>query len=394
MTDISKDFSLYIHIPFCRHRCAYCDFNTYSGQEYLLNDYVMAVCNELELIGKARKNIPLKSIFFGGGTPSLISPHQYQLIFDSINRNYFILPDAEISLEANPGTVDISYLKNLKNLGFNRISFGVQSANPEELKLLERIHTYQDVIDVYRWSRRAGFDNLNFDLIYGLPEQSLESWKKSLQLIAGLSPEHISAYALTIEHGTPFGKWAAKGLIPAADPDLGADQYELTMNYLSSTGYNQYEISNWAKPGLECQHNLQYWHNHNYLGVGAGAHGYVNGCRYSNVLRIKTYIDRMKNANIDETNFPSSNACVSRHVNNQHIDIQETLMTGLRLTSEGIGVKQFSQRFGINLHEKYGKEIDQLIQKGLLENKTNPEGYRLTKKGRLLGNQVFMQFVD
>ncbi len=360
----------------------------------MINDYVYAVCREIELIGELRTNISVKSIFFGGGTPSLLSVEHYKKIFKSIYSCYYLQPNSEISLEANPGTVDLEYLQELKQIGFNRISYGVQSANPEELKMLERIHTYPDVIDAYRWSRKAGFDNLNFDLIYGLPEQTLSSWKRSLQLITELGPEHISAYALTIEHGTPFGKWASKGLIPTPDADLGADQYELTMDYLTSMGFEQYEISNWAKPGMECRHNLQYWHNHNYFGFGAGAHGYVDGCRYSNVLRIKTYIDRIKKTNPDEIDFPTSSACVTRQLNTEHVDMQETMMTGMRLTDEGVSSIDFFNRFGITLNEKFGKELDLLTKNGLVEHVYSTDGYRLTKNGRLLGNQVFLQFVD
>ncbi len=394
MAEISSDYSIYIHIPFCRHRCAYCDFNTYAGQESLIDEYVLAACHEIDLVGASHQDIPVKSIFFGGGTPSLVNVDQYKNLFNSISRNFNKLSDCEISLEANPGTVSLDYLLELKSIGFNRISYGVQSSNPEELRMLERIHTYSDVINAYRRSRKAGFENLNFDLIYGLPEQSLNSWKKSLQLISELGPEHISAYALTLEHGTPFGKWASRGFIPIPDPDTAADQYEWTMDYLAEKGFGQYEISNWSKKGYECQHNLQYWHNHNYFGIGAGAHGYINGCRYSNVLRIKTYIDRLKNAIPEEVDYPTTPASVSRLVNSVHTDMQETLMTGLRLTDEGVSCESFFKRFNVELHEIFGNEINYLEKKLLIEVRNNPGRIRLTRKGRLLGNQVFMQFVD
>ena len=331
------------------------------------------------------------TIFFGGGTPSLLSVDQFGEIFSNLNNYFDVLPDAEISLEANPGTVSKDYLAGLRSVGFNRISYGVQSANPQELRMLERIHTYTDVVDAFRWSRLAGFDNLNFDLIFGLPEQTLETWQQTVRLVSGLHPEHISAYALTLEHGTPFGKWAEKGILPLPDPDLAASQYEWTMQFLASEGYEQYEISNWSLPGRHCQHNLQYWENLNYLGLGAGAHGFVNGIRYSNVLRINTYIDRVTTNTRDGLVFPLSSAAVNHHKNNPKENMQETMLTGLRLTSAGVSDDVFYERFGTRIMEIFGKEITQLISWSLLE--WVGDRIRLTVRGRLLGNQVFMRFV-
>jgi oxygen-independent coproporphyrinogen-3 oxidase len=286
-------------------------------------------------------------------------------------------------------------------LGFNRISFGVQSANPDELHLLERIHSYSDVIEAVKWSRQAGFDNINLDLIYGLPEQTLKRWENSLNLVLGLHPEHLSLYALTLEHGTPFGRWASSGLLPIPDPDLAADMYELAGDRLSGFGYDQYEISNWSLPGRQCRHNLQYWRNQPYLGLGAGAHGYAGGYRYSNVLRIKTYINRLEEYQNHEMPFPLTPATVNQHKNNLKDDMQETMMTGLRLTNEGISENSFRERFHVRLTDVYGEEIDGLLEQGLLEwDNENNKGkeksdrvIRLTKRGRLLGNQVFMHFV-
>ena len=184
-------------------------------------------------------------------------------------------------------------LQGLRQAGFTRLSFGVQSFHPVELRLLERIHAVFDVLDAVRWARKAGFENLNLDLIYGLPEQTLSRWQESLRRAVDLAPQHLSLYALTIEHGTPFGRWAARGLLPVPDPDLAADMYEAASDYLAVQGYQQYEISNWSKPGFQCQHNLTYWRNQPYLGFGAGAHGCANGLRISNVLRIKTYLEHL-----------------------------------------------------------------------------------------------------
>lgn len=422
---MTAPYSFYLHIPFCRHRCAYCDFNTYAGQEDSIPAYVDALCREIDFSGKhAPKRLALHTVFFGGGTPSLLAPRQFESILHAISRNFDLL-NPEITIEANPGTVSLPGMKDLRTLGINRISFGVQSANPFELRMLERAHSYFDVINAVTWAQKAGFENLNLDLIYGLPLQTLEDWSATLKLILGLAPEHLSLYALTLEHGTPFGRWSARGLMPLPDPDLAADMYEWAGETLEVAGYQQYEISNWAKPGLECQHNLQYWRGLPYLAAGAGAHGYVNGYRYSNALRIKTYIDRLSDNresqiwNRDSTQSPSSNsqfpvlefpltpATVDHHHQTLQDDMGEFMMTGLRLTREGVSVDTFQERFSQEIEAVFGREIDDLIRLGLLEWADPPlpsgEGprevpqsgkrLRLTRWGRLLGNQAFVRFV-
>jgi oxygen-independent coproporphyrinogen-3 oxidase len=399
--------SLYLHIPFCHRRCAYCDFNTYAGQAALLPAYVDALCNEIRAVAtSASERLSVHTIFFGGGTPSLLSAEQFKAILQTIH-NHFVLSDVELSLEANPGTLTFGFLRDLRALGFNRLSLGVQSAHPDELYQLERIHNFFDVIESVKWARQAGFDNLNLDLIFGLPEQSLDRWQATVKLALGLRPEHLSLYALTLEHGTPFGRWSARGLLPSPDPDLAADMYEWAGEFLVAEGYLQYEISNWAKPGCQCRHNLQYWRNQPYLGFGAGAHGCAAGMRYSNVLRIKTYIERLTSP-FSLLTFPISPATV----NHQHItpktEMQETMITGLRLTQEGVSAEGFRARFGVELREVFGKEIDELVSLGLLEKavlsphppfpereggRRGDRSLRLTRRGRLLGNQVFMRFV-
>jgi oxygen-independent coproporphyrinogen III oxidase len=393
--------SLYFHIPFCTHRCAYCDFNTYAGQEDSIPAYVEALQKEIQLVGRSTlKNLQVHTIFFGGGTPSLLTAKQLEFILKSIHSSFTLAPDLEISLEANPGTCSVEFLYDIRVLGFNRISFGVQSANPSELHLLERIHDYGDVVNAVKWSRQAGFKNLNIDLIYGLPEQTMANWQKTVNQVMGLHPEHLSLYALTLEHGTPFGRWAERGLLPIPDPDLAAEMYEWAGERLSQEGFEQYEISNWSKPGKECRHNLQYWRNQTYLGFGSGAHGYGGGIRYSNVLRIKTYIERLMNSAEDDHPFPLSPATVNQHRNSPKEDMQETMMTGLRLTREGISSTAFCQRFNLDLMDIFGREIEDLHRLGLLEwvDSTLPgekpdQCLRLSKRGRLLGNQVFMRFV-
>ncbi len=406
-TTMTSETSIYIHIPFCKHRCAYCDFNTYAGQEDSIPAYVNALIREIEFIGYRAGQVKVGTVFFGGGTPSLLSGPQFASIMDALYAAFAVTPDAEISIEANPGTISPEKLTAIRAAGINRISFGVQSSNTEELRMLERIHDFFTVIEAVSTARKAGFDNLNLDLIYGLPEQTLQTWQTTLQRIVELHPEHISAYALTLEHGTPFGKWSSKGLLPLPDPDLAAEMYEYAEEFLGHNGYVHYEISNWALdngqlstdhlPSFACKHNLQYWRSLPYLAFGAGAHGYANGYRYSNALRIKTYIDRL--TDIDEQTstlaFPLSPATVNQHKQTLKDDISEYMLNNLRLVDAGVAESDFRLRFGSGLLDVYPKEVEELIRNGLLEKKTseNSEVFRLTKRGRLLGNQVFVRFV-
>jgi oxygen-independent coproporphyrinogen-3 oxidase len=407
--------SIYLHIPFCKHRCAYCDFNTYAGQEDSIPAYVDALINEINFVGQQTTQLSnyqtIHTVFFGGGTPSLLSAPQFDSILRVLRAAFTFTADAEVSIEANPGTISPQKLDDIRKAGINRISFGVQSANTEELRMLERIHDFFTVIEAVSTARKAGFDNLNLDLIYGLPEQTLKSWQTTLHRIVDLHPEHISAYALTLEHGTPFGRWSSKGLLPLPDPDLAAEMYEYAEEFLESNGYVHYEISNWAKnverltfnaqPSFACRHNLQYWHSLPYLAFGAGAHGYAHGYRYSNALRIKTYIDRLTNVEdrISNIEFPLSPATVNQHKQTLKDDMSEYMLNNLRLTNAGVAESDFRLRFGCRLLDVYPKEIEGLIHLGLLESKTSEvseisEVYRLTKRGRLLGNQVFMRFVE
>ncbi len=313
---------------------------------------------------------------------------------DVLRTAFTFRPNVEATLEANPGTTSLDFLHQIHAAGLNRLSFGVQSADPGELHLLERAHDFFDVIRSIQWARQAGFDNLNLDLIYGLPEQTLERWQNTVMRIVDLHPEHISAYALTLEHGTPFGRWSARGMLPLPDPDLAAEMYEWAGEFFEANGYVQYEISNWARSDSDwtCRHNLQYWRGLPYLGLGAGAHGYANGYRYSNVLRIKTYIERLANFQFPNLPFPLSPAVVNHHLQSRHDDMGEFMMTGMRLTREGISSIEFESRFGARLQDVYGRELDELIRLELIEWQAGR--LRLTPRGRLLGNQVFLRFVD
>ncbi len=346
------------------------------------------------------------TVFFGGGTPSLLSAPQFDSIMDALNAAFSFTADAEVTIEANPGTVSPEKLTAIRRAGINRISFGVQSTNTEELRMLEREHDFFTVIEAVSTARKAGFDNLNLDLIYGLPEQTLQTWQTTLKRIVELQPEHISAYALTLEHGTPFGRWSAKGLLPFPDPDMAADMYEYAEEFLGNHGYVHYEISNWAKdtkqlsafsfqPSFACKHNLQYWRSLPYLAFGAGAHGYAHGYRYSNALRIKSYIDRLMNVPISNLEFPLSPATVNQHKQTLKDDMSEYMLNNLRLVHAGVAESDFSLRFGRAPVDVYPNEINELIHSELLEKKTseNSDVFRLTKRGRLLGNQVFLRFV-
>lgn len=394
--------SIYIHIPFCRHRCGYCDFNTYAGLDNLIPAYSRALCQEIEYIGAAAgERLAVHTVFFGGGTPSLLPAEELENILAALQQVFALIPGAEISLEANPGTVSPAYLAEIRRLGINRLSLGVQSANLDELRLLERQHDFLDVIHAVRWARQAGFDNLSLDLIFGLPEQTLQSWQRTVELALGLRPEHLSLYALTLEHGTPLEHWAQRGLIPEPDADLGAEMYEWAAARLETAGYEQYEISNWARRDgerlLTCRHNLQYWRGLPYIGLGAGAHGYIAGQRTGNVLGPAAYIQRLSGGDQKafSQKFPATPATQSLTRVDRQAEISEFMIMGLRLVQEGVAEAVFQERFGVSLGGLFGAQIQRLEKLGLLEWAGPSRGtLRLTQAGRLLGNQVFIEFID
>ncbi len=396
-----ETFSLYIHIPFCSHRCAYCDFNTYAGLEALIPAYVSALEAEMEhLSAAAGHTFPVHTVYFGGGTPSLLPIRAIERLLQRAAQAFALTDEVEITLEANPGTLTAHYLRSLRALGVNRLSLGVQSVHPQELRLLERQHDYLQVIEAVRWARQAGFENLSFDLIFGLPHQTLSAWQRTLDLTLGLRPEHLSLYALTIEHGTPFAAWLKRGLLPPPDPDCAADMYEYATEALAAHGYVQYEISNWARHSaqgelLACRHNLQYWRNQPYLGLGAGAHGYIPPWRTANVLSPQAYIRRLlepeAGAPLSALEFPRTPATQTLDYVDPPAEIAETMMMGLRLVEEGISAQNFEERFGQRLEQVFAPQIQRLTAMGLVE--WNGERLRLTPRGRLLGNRVFREFV-
>lgn len=395
--------SLYLHIPFCTVRCSYCDFNTYAGLETLIGPYARALAAEVRYVGAAKpKDFDgrVHTVFFGGGTPSLLTVEQLAIVMEAIRESFEVLPDAEATLEANPGTVDPKLLAGYRELGVNRLSFGVQSAQPTELQLLDRLHTFGQVVEAVAWARQAGFDNLNLDLIYGLPHQSMTAWRDTVERTLALGPDHLSLYALTLEFGTPMQAWVERGLLPEPDSDEAADMYEWASETLQGSGFAQYEISNWAKlrpgetasetvPFRACLHNLQYWRNLPYLGLGAGAHGFAAGWRYSVTRSPRAYLQRMAGAT--SRPFPFSPAVEGIHPVGPEGEVGETMMLGMRLTAEGVGEENFQLRFGQPLGERYSGELHQLSELGLIERIDGR--VRLTRRGRLLGNRVFAAFV-
>jgi oxygen-independent coproporphyrinogen III oxidase len=397
-------YSLYLHIPFCRHRCSYCDFNTYAGLESLIPGYLEGLSWEARLLRESTgERLPIRTVFFGGGTPSLLPAEGLERVLQALDESFDLSEVRELTLEANPGTLSLEYLQDLRSLGVDRLSLGMQSATQEELGLLERQHDFSDVIQAVSWSRRAGFANLSLDLIFGLPYQSLEDWKYNLDMALDLSPDHLSLYSLTLEQGTPMAHWVARGLLDEPEPDLAAEMYEWATERLSRAGYVQYEISNWARREnkgnlIACQHNLQYWRNLPYLGLGAGAHGYANGVRTVNVLAPAAYLQRLKKAWDKAAGeyppFPVTPATMNAHPVGRLDEIGETMMMGLRLTREGVSDVVFRSRFGESLDEVFGEEIRELVALHLLE-RAGPQGdiLRLTEQGRLLGNQVFSRFI-
>lgn len=383
-----KPYSLYLHIPFCRKKCSYCDFNTFAGMEDNFDAYTAALCHEIRLMGAHRHRPPVRTIFIGGGTPTVLAVSQLADILQACFTAFEVLPDAEITSEANPGTVNESYLSELLTLGVNRLSFGAQSFNPAELSMLGRIHSAASIGETVNAARRAGVINLNLDLIYGLPNQSVADWATTLQHTIELEPEHISLYSLTLERGTALRAQVARGELPPPDSDLAADMYELADARLAEGGYRQYEISNWAKPGFACRHNLTYWRNEPYLGMGPGAHSFEASERWWTVRNVEKYIAQV-NA-IPAESHPRPGMADFETID-RRLEMGETMMLGLRLTAEGVVRAAFRARFGVAVAEVFGAEIEKLKALGLLE--TDSQRLKLTPSARLLGNRVFAEFL-
>jgi oxygen-independent coproporphyrinogen-3 oxidase len=321
----------------------------------------------------------------------MLTPDQVAAIIQTCYSTFTVKADSEVTLEINPGSIDASYFSRLRETGVNRLSFGMQSAQANELRMFARQHDVDAVVSNVEAARRAGFDNLSLDLIFGVPHQTLDMWRESLQTALALHPDHLSMYALILESGTSMTNWVNRGWLPQPDDDLAADMYELADQMACEAGLPQYEISNWATPGAECVHNLQYWRNAPYLGVGAGAHGYAAATRYEVVKPIQRYIDL---ATTQDSPLPYPFTPTVEH--HECVDssgaMAEHMMTGLRLVQEGVSISGFAQRFGTSLESVYGSEIKQLTDYGLLVQ--HGDTLQLTPRARLLSNQVFLRFMQ
>jgi oxygen-independent coproporphyrinogen-3 oxidase len=385
--------SLYLHIPFCTSKCGYCDFNSYAGHEHLIPSYTEALVREAQLWRTATAGRPIATVFFGGGTPSLVPLEEMRTMLAGLRDAFAITPNAEVSLEANPGSLDETYLRGLLGLGFNRLSIGVQSFHDDELRALDRLHSAQDARDAFRAARAAGFENVNLDLIFGLPEQPIERWQASVEQALGLAPEHLSLYALTVEEGTPLARDVDRGRTPAPDPDSQAEQYEWTRERLARAGYEQYEISNWSRPGRRCEHNLTYWQCREYLGLGAGAHSYLDGVRFAVADAPALHmalVDQSWREAQEGDGSAKMRQVVSGETVTPQLAMSDTMILGLRLL-EGVSAAEFRRRFDVEMMEAYGEQLAQPIADGLVE--LAGDRLRLTERGLLLSNEVFVRLL-
>jgi len=389
----SQKLSLYFHIPFCLSKCYYCDFNSYTRLSWLIPQYIDALKKEMQLYAKDAWEFEVKTIYFGGGTPSLLPAKSIAYMLESCSKLFNMPSNLEVTLEANPGTIDQSFLTQLRQSGVNRLSLGVQSFSDSELKLLGRIHSAVEARKAYLTARETGFENINTDLLYALPWQTINDWQNNLVEVTKLNPEHLSLYPLTLEPGTPLANAVASGSLPKPNADLAADMYLLASDKLAKEGYNHYEISNWALPEKECQHNLTYWKNEPYLGFGAGAHSYLGGYRWANVLAPIEYVKRLSNTETkasQEAYFNNPLVDNIEHINGD-LEIAEAVILGLRL-DDGVNLADFAHRFGVELYSIYQEQqINELVELGLIAK--NEHGIRLTTKGKLLGNEVFLHFL-
>ena len=375
------NLGLYVHIPFCRFKCTYCDFNAYAGMRSLYEPYARAVKSQISGFKSRISNARAETIYFGGGTPSLLPLPLLAEIVRACCESFDVPSEAEVSLEANPGTVDANYLEGLRSLGVNRLSLGVQSAHQSELDFFKRGHSFADTVESIQLARAAGFDNLNVDLIYGLPQQTMALWQETVDRTLELAPDHVSMYCLTVEERTTLALWVRRGKTRLPDDDLAADMVLWADERLASTGLMRYEVSNWASPGRQCQHNLVYWRNAPYLGFGAGAHSSFNGQRFWNVDHPREFVQRIE---------AGQSAAAGSEVIGRELEMGETMMLGLRLV-EGVSLARFESRFGLTLTDVYSEELVALQRQGLVE--MDEMGVRLTRRGWLLGDRVFSAFL-
>lgn len=402
----TNTIELYIHIPFCKSKCRYCDFCSFRAEEETIHAYLGKLKEELIFWGKKLAARDVVTVFIGGGTPSYLRREDIQMICETIFEHFHICEDAEITIEANPGTVDLKKLCTYRENGINRISFGLQSTVKEELEYLGRIHTYEEFLQSFDWARQAGFLNINVDLMSAVPKQTLTSYEENLRKIAKLSPEHISAYSLIIEEGTLFyeiygenakeeqdsqcekcladdGKQMDTGKNFPKLPDEEAERrmYELTAEKLEAAGYLQYEVSNYAKPGYACRHNMGYWQRVEYLGIGTGAASLIENERYQHISDTDLYI--RANGRLDQIEE-------EKETLDWNAQVEETMFLGLRM-KEGVNKQKFRERYHREIQEVYGEVLEKLKEEGLL--REEEERICLTKRGNDLSNYVLAQFL-
>lgn len=378
---MKKDLGLYIHIPFCARKCEYCDFLSWSAGEEEREQYVEALLLEIESYREFAKGYRVSTVFIGGGTPSVLLPKQMERILQKVYEVFELEKRPEITIEINPGTVNEEKLQCYKENGVNRLSMGLQSVNNEKLRLLGRIHTYQDFVGSYELARKVGFDNISLDLISSIPGQTLQDWKKELETATAQKPEHISVYQLIIEEGTPFYEKYAEHPELLPDEETSREIYLWTGKFLKEAGYEQYEISNYTKSGKESRHNLKYWERGDYLGLGLGAASMVRNIRMSNTKDMKTYLERCTQPKTmrEDVQFLE-----------EPRQIEEFMFLGLRKT-RGVSKKEFRRTFGREMDMVYEKALHKCLENGmLLEHK---DRIFLSEEGTLLSNMVLSEFL-
>lgn len=377
-------FGLYIHTPFCRSKCVYCDFNSYVGRDDLIEPYVAALLGQISAGARsspwARGPLPsITTIYFGGGNPAVLGGEALSEILTRVRRAHDLCPDAEISLEINPEDAGIEFLSFLRARGINRLSLGWQSLNDRRLALLGRRHDARAAERSLGAARAAGFENINVDLIFGLPGQTVDGWRQELVQAVDLAPPHISTYALTLEPGTPLAEQVAAGKMPVPDEDQVADMYALARRLLAERGYDHYEISNFARPGYRCRHNLNYWAGGDYLGVGAGAHSHRKGDRWWNLAEPGAFIEGLK-----------AGGAVAGHESLDSLtQLRERVILGLRLL-EGIDCLMLEREFGVDFKLVFAAAVAQSKHMGLF---TDGRRLALTEDGLLLANEIMSAFV-
>lgn len=386
MSNDHKRLGLYFHIPFCRSKCAYCDFNSAPpSSDEIVTEYINALIAHMEDYREAVRSYEPDTVFIGGGTPTSIPPSELVRLIRAIRKNFRLAKDAEFTVEANPATVTYPTLLKLHRLGVNRLSIGLQSAHENELKSLSRIHTRQDFVRSYRMAREARFDNINIDLMFGIPGQTPESLAHTMRWVASLRPEHISLYDLKIEPNTAFGKNYEEIAPLLPDEDTEADMYIASIDSLYAMDYEQYEISNFSRPGFRCRHNLKYWNCDEYLGFGVSAHSFFNGNRFSWTPNIRDYIQGVT-VKDSKVRLTDENEAIGERER-----MGEYIILRLRLT-DGISEREFSRRFGLSFETLYGEKCRKFIQHGFMTAKNGR--FALTPSGMFISNYILTELLE